>query len=150
MSGGKFQSNLQFLQVLDPEKKVLVPFYANGLNATFSGLFSDVAIEWIDLSVELIKRPSSTFFCRVSGDSMKDERLQDGDIVVVDKSISYQNGKKVVVWIDDEKGWTVKTLSIKDDGTMWLIPANQNLNPYLLTEHDIFFCVVTWILHKEV
>ena len=97
-------SNLQFCQVLDPEKKILVPYYSNGLNATFSGLFSDVAIEWIDLSVELIKRPSSTFFCRVSGDSMKDERLQDGDIVVVDKSLQYADGKKVVVWIDDEKG----------------------------------------------
>jgi hypothetical protein len=36
-----------------------------------------------------------------------------------------------VVWIDDEKGWTVKTLSIKEDGTMWLIPANENLKPYI-------------------
>jgi len=51
---------------------------------------------------------------------------------------------------EDEKGWTVKTLSIKEDGSMWLIPANENLKPYLLTEHDIFFGVVTWILHKEV
>ncbi|MBK8353545.1 MAG: hypothetical protein IPL21_18375 [Saprospirales bacterium] len=143
-------SNLQFCQVLDPEKKILVPYYSNGLNATFSGLFSDVAIEWIDLSVELIKRPSSTFFCRVSGDSMKDERLQDGDIVVVDKSLQYADGKKVVVWIDDEKGWTVKTLARKEDGNMWLIPANDKLKPYLLTENDIFFGVITWILHKEV
>ena len=143
-------SNLQFCQVLDPEKKILVPYDSNGLNATFSGLFSDVAIEWIDLSVELIKRPSSTFFCRVSGDSMKDERLQDGDIVVVDKSLQYADGKKVVVWIDDEKGWTVKTLARKEDGNMWLIPANDKLKPYLLTENDIFFGVITWILHKEV
>ena len=143
-------SNLQFCQVLDPEKKILVPYYSNGLNATFSGLFSDVAIEWIDLSVELIKRPSSTFFCRVSGDSVKDERLQDGDIVVVDKSLQYADGKKVVVWIDDEKGWTVKTLARKEDGNMWLIPANDKLKPYLLTENDIFFGVITWILHKEV
>ena len=143
-------SNLQFCQVLDPEKKILVPYYSNGLNATFSGLFSDVAIEWIDLSVELIKRPSSTFFCRVSGDSMKDERLQDGDIVVVDKSLQYADGKKVVVWIGDEKGWTVKTLARKEDGNMWLIPANDKLKPYLLTENDIFFGVITWILHKEV
>jgi SOS-response transcriptional repressor LexA len=43
----------------------------------------DVAIEWIDLSPLLMPRPSSTFFCRVNGDSMKDERLQDGDIVIV-------------------------------------------------------------------
>ena len=113
-------------------------------------MFSDVAIEWIDLSVELVKRPSSTFFCRVSGDSMKDERLQDGDIVVVDKSLQYADGKKVVVWIDDEKGWTVKTLPRKEDGNMWLIPANDKLKPYLLTENDIFFGVITWILHKEV
>jgi len=44
LSGGKLKSNLQILQVLDPESKVLVPFYG-GLNATFSGLFIDVAIK---------------------------------------------------------------------------------------------------------
>ena len=33
---------------------------------------------------------------------------------------------------------------------MWLIPANDKLKPYLLTENDIFFGVITWILHKEV
>ena len=42
MSESNFQSNLQFLQVLDPDKKILVPFYANGLNVTFNDLFSDV------------------------------------------------------------------------------------------------------------
>lgn len=150
MSGGKLKLNLQFLQVLDPEKNVLVPFYSQGISATFSGLFSDVAIEWIDLSVELIKRPSSTFFCRVDGDSMKDERLQHGDIVVVDKSLPYIDGKKVVIWLHTEQCFTVKRLSVKSDSIMYLIPANENLKPYLLTEHDIFFGVVTWILHKEV
>jgi DNA polymerase V len=150
MSGGKLKLNLQFLQVLDPEKNVLVPFYSQGISATFSGLFSDVAIEWIDLSVELIKRPSSTFFCRVDGDSMKDERLQHGDIVVVDKSLPYIDGKKVVIWLHAEQCFTVKRLSVKSDSIMYLIPANENLKPYLLTEHDIFFGVVTWILHKEV
>lgn len=150
MSESNFKSNLKFLQVLDPDKQVLVPFYSQGISATFSGLFSDVAIEWIDLSVELIKRPSSTFFCRVDGDSMKDERLQHGDIVVVDKSLPYIDGKKVVIWLHAEQCFTVKRLSVKSDGLMYLIPANENLKPYLLTEHDIFFGVVTWILHKEV
>ena len=63
-------------------EKLLVPYSDSGLHATFSGLFSDVAIEWIDLQPLLMTRPSSTFFCRVNGDSMKDERLQDGDIVI--------------------------------------------------------------------
>lgn len=143
-------SNLQFVQVLDPDKKVFVPYYTNGLNATFTGLFSDVVIEWIDLSTELIQRPSSTFFCRVKGKSMKDEGLQDGDYVIVDKSLPYIDGKKVVVWINDEQGWTVKRLSIKENGNAYLIPANEDLKPYLITADDVFFGVVTWILHKEI
>lgn len=129
-------------------EKLLVPYSDNGLHATFSGLFSDVAIEWIDLQPLLMTRPSSTFFCRVNGDSMKDERLQDGDIVIVDKSLPLQDGKKVIVWIAQEQGWTVKRLSMKD-GLVYLIPANQKLKPYTVTADDIFWGVVTWILHKE-
>lgn len=129
-------------------EKLLVPYSDNGLHATFSGLFSDVAIEWIDLAPLLNTRPSSTFFCRVNGDSMKDERLQDGDIVIVDKSLPLQDGKKVIVWIAQEQGWTVKRLSMKD-GLVYLIPANENFKPYLVTGDDIFWGVVTWILHKE-
>lgn len=150
MSGGKSKINLQFFQVFDTDKKIFVPFYSHGINATFSGLFSDVAIEWIDLSAELNKRPSSTFFCRVSGDSMKDERLQNGDIVVVDKSLSYDNGKKVIVWLHSEQCFTVKRLSIKKDKSVYLIPANENLKPYLVTNDDKFFGVVTYIIHKEI
>ena len=79
---------------------------------------------------------------------MKDERLQDGDIVIVDKSLPLQDGKKVIVWIAQENGWTVKRLSMKD-GMIWLIPANENLKPYLATADDIYWGIVTWILHKE-
>lgn len=138
---------LSFFQA-NSESKMLVPYYDNGLNATFSGLFSDVAIEWIDLQPLLMSRPSSTFFCRVNGDSMKNERLQDGDIVIVDKSLPLQDGKKVVVWIAQEDGWTVKRLSMKD-GLLYLVPANEKLKPYLVTADDIFWGIVTWILHKE-
>lgn len=142
------KSNLEFCQVLDPELKLMVPYYANGLNATFTGLFSDVVIEWIDLSVELIQRPSSTFFCRVKGNSMKDEGLLDGDFVIVDKSLEFEHGKKVVVWIQEEQGWTVKKLSRQGDN-VYLIPAHDGLKPYLVTADDVFFGVITWILHKE-
>ncbi len=141
------KSALSFFQS-DAEKKLLVPYSDNGLNATFSGLFSDVAIEWIDLSPLLNTRPSSTFFCRVNGNSMQDERLLDGDIVIVDKSLPLKDGKKVVVWLAQENGWTVKRLSMKD-GLIYLIPANEKLKPYLATAEDIFWGVVTWILHKE-
>ena len=138
---------LSFFQA-NAESKMLVPYYDNGLNATFSGLFSDVAIEWIDLQPLLMSRPSSTFFCRVNGDSMINERLQDGDIVIVDKSLPLQDGKKVVVWIAKEDGWTVKRLAMKD-GMLYLVPANEKLKPYLVTADDIFWGIVTWILHKE-
>ena len=141
------KSIFSFFQI-DAERQLLVPFAENGLNATFTGLFSDVVIEWIDLQPLLITRPSSTFLCRVNGDSMKDERLQDGDIEIVDKSLPLQDGKKVIIWIAQEQGWTVKRLLMKD-GLVYLLPANSNLKPYLVNTDDIFWGVVTWILHKE-
>ena len=45
----------------------------------------------LDLNRELIKNPSSTFYGRVKGVSMKDAGIDDGDLLVIDKSLVYRN-----------------------------------------------------------
>lgn len=54
----------------------------------------------LDLNVGLIKHPASTFYARVSGDSMIDANVKDGDILVIDKLVEPVDGDMAVCYID--------------------------------------------------
>ena len=72
-------------------------------NATGFGAAADDYMErGIDLNEQLIRNKPATFFMKVSGNSMIDAGIFDGDIVIVDKSIKPVNGKIVIAVIDGE------------------------------------------------
>jgi len=72
-------------------------------NATGFGAAADDYMErGIDLNEQLIRNKPATFFMKVSGISMINAGIFDGDIVVVDRSIKPQNGKIVIAVIDGE------------------------------------------------
>lgn len=72
-------------------------------NATGFGAATDDYMErGIDLNEQLIRNKPATFFMRVSGNSMINAGIFDGDIVIVDRSIKPQNGKIVIAVIDGE------------------------------------------------
>ena len=72
-------------------------------NATGFGAPADDYMErGIDLNEQLIRNKPATFFMKVSGSSMIDAGIYDGDIVIVDKSIKPVNGKIVIAVIDGE------------------------------------------------
>ena len=48
----------------------------------------------ISLDKELVKNKEATFYAKVSGDSMVEAGLDDGDLLVIDRSLSPENGKK--------------------------------------------------------
>lgn len=75
----------------------------------------------LDLNELLVKRPAATFFVRVSGDSMRDEGIRDGDLLVVDRSLRPANGDVVIAAVDGE--FTVKTFHRDREGIR-LEPAN--------------------------
>ncbi len=88
-----------------------------------AGDFIDLSI---DLNRDLIKHPSATFYGRVNGESMKNIGINDGDLLVIDKSIEPADGKIAVCFIDGE--FTLKRLRIKEDG-VWLVPENEEFEP---------------------
>lgn len=77
----------------------------------------------LDLNDLLIKRPAATFFVRVQGDSMIDEGIREGDLLVVDRSIRPASGDVIIAAVDGE--FTVKTFRRDKDG-VHLVPANKN------------------------
>lgn len=72
-------------------------------NATgFGAATDDYMDRGIDLNEQLIRNKPATFFMRVSGNSMVDAGVCDGDIVIVDKSVKPTNGKIVIAVVDGE------------------------------------------------
>jgi len=71
---------------------------------------------------ELLGLPADAFLLKVSGESMIDEGIMDGDFVAVRPSKTIENGKIAVVLLDDET--TVKRVSVQRD-RIALQPANK-------------------------
>lgn len=72
-------------------------------NASGFGAAADDYMErGIDLNEQLIRNKPATFFMRVSGNSMINAGIFNGDIVIVDRSIKPTNGKIVIAVVDGE------------------------------------------------
>lgn len=74
-----------------------LPLVSEGISAGFPSPALDFVDLSIDLNKHLIKHPTSTFYGRVKGQSMKDEGINDGDLLVIDKSLEPVEGK-IAVW----------------------------------------------------
>ncbi len=85
----------------------------------------------VDLNKLLVKRPSSTFYALVDGNSMKDANILDGDLVVIDRSMPYLSGYKAVCRIGED--FTIKIIEKGKNGKIWLMPANDEFEPIKLT-----------------
>ena len=125
-------------------------FADQGIRAGFPSPAQDYMSESIDLNQELIRHPATTFYARAVGDSMKGCGIDDGDLLVIDKAISPQNGDIVVAYIDGE--FTLKKVKLEPDGSyLWLIPANDEYPPIKVTEENDFIIwgVLTYNIKRQ-
>ncbi len=84
--------------------------------------------------------PGSLFALRVSGESMIEAGIMDGDIVVVKKQSTVENGEIVVALVDDSA--TVKAF-YKENGHYRLQPRNSSMQPIIVDECMIIGKVVS-------
>lgn len=105
------------------------------------------AIENPEDVIEVTGLPKNAKFyaLRVVGDSMIDEGIFDGDLVVIKQQTSAQNGQTVVAIIDDGQA-TLKKI-YKEDTTFRLQPANQSLLP--LYREEVEIRGVVWTVHRD-
>lgn len=132
----------------DLSSEFLLPFANEGIRAGFPSPAQNYLSEAIDLNKELIKHPASTFYARVVGDSMINEDIHDGDLLVIDKSLEPRDGDTVVAYVDGE--FTLKYIKIERD-IVWLMPANDVYPPIKVTEKNDFMVwgVVTYSIKKH-
>ncbi len=82
--------------------------------------------EKINLDDYLIVHKSSTYLLEVRGDSMIDEGIREGDLVVAERRGNPKDGDIVIAEVDG--GWTMKYYKNKN-GKVYLLPANKNYRP---------------------
>ncbi len=101
----------------------------------------------LDLNKALVRNPASTFYARVSGLSMIEEGINDGDLLVIDKSIEPYDGSLAVCYIDGE--FTLKRFERHKDYAL-LLPANKEFKPIKVTAGNDFciWGVVTYVIKK--
>jgi len=91
--------------------KLQTPLLLCRMPAGFPSPADDFLEKRLDLNEYLVRNPPATFLVRVSGHSMKDAGIFDGDILVVDKSLQPVSGSIVVAILHGE--FTVKTLKMQ-------------------------------------
>lgn len=129
------------------ENSIEIPLSEERVAAGFPSPADDYASLKLDLNRELIKNPASTFYARVSGLSMVDEGINDGDLLVIDKSLDPHDGCLAVCYIDGE--FTLKRFE-RHNGYGLLMPANKDFHPIKVTAENNFIIwgIVTYIIKK--
>ena len=117
-------------------------------NATGFGAAADDYMErGIDLNEQLVRNKPATYFMRVSGNSMINACIHDGDIIIVDRSIKPVNGKIVIAVVDGEM--IIRRFE-KTMNRLRLIPETPKLSPIEVNEFSdlVIWGVVTYVIHS--
>ena len=114
-----------------------------GFPSPAQGAFADS----VDLNHELINNPAATFCARVIGDSMIDSGINEGDMLIIDRSLEPHDGDIAVCFIDGD--FTVKRIIINND-ELSLVPANRKYPVIKVPKESNFIIwgVVSHIIKK--
>lgn len=137
------------IEMYIPEKLELIerPVVNEAIAAGFPSPAEDFKEVRISLDKELIKNEDATFYARVRGNSMVDANIEDGDLLVIDRSIETRDGKVAVCMVDGE--FTVKRLKVEKD-CVYLVPENKKYKTIKVTEDNEFIVwgIVTYVIKK--
>lgn len=129
----------------DFENSHELPFVSSGIKAGFPSPAADFDESKISLDNVLVKNREATFYAKASGNSMIGAGIDDGDILVIDRSLEPKNNKVAICFIDGE--FTVKRIKIEED-FVYLMPENKNYQPIKVTHENelIIWGIVTYVI----
>ena len=125
-----------------------VPYILSRISAGFPSPADDYIENNLSISELLIKNQLSTFLMKASGESMIEAGINDGDVLVVDRSLEARS-RDIVIAIF-EGNLTVKRLIIKADGSAILKSENPLYKNILISEYTELeiWGVVTSAIHQ--
>lgn len=124
-----------------------LPLFTSHVPCGFPSPADDYVETTLDLNELVIAHPEATFYARVSGDSMINAAICDGDILVIDRARKARQNSIVLALLNEE--FTVKRLQ-KQGATILLIPENPAYEPIRITDEMDFqiWGVVTYCIHR--
>lgn len=96
------------------------------VEAGFPTAAEEELTDTMSLDDYLIENKESSYLLEVKGDSMIDAGIQEGDLVIAERTNSPKEGDIVIAEVDG--GWTMKYFR-KTAGKVWLEPANKDFKP---------------------
>ena len=124
-----------------------IPYFAEGVAAGFPSPAVGELNGTLDLNQLCVRHPAATYFVRARGDSMTGAGIDDGDVLVVDRSATVVNGAIIIAALNGE--FTVKRLD-RQESRVRLLPANPAYEPIDINSESRaeFFGVVTYVIKK--
>lgn len=140
------QNKLSFF-IPNTESNLEMPYISSGIKAGFPSPAADFDGSRISIDQIVVKNATATFYAKANGNSMTGAGIDDGDILVIDKSIEPQDGKIAVCFIDGE--FTVKRIKVQENSLL-LLPENKLFEPIEITEENNFIIwgIVTFVVKK--
>ena len=120
------------------------PFYSNNIDIPLysdvcceEGLFvEDYIEEYISLPESLLN-PRKEYFCQyANGDSMKDESIQSGDLIIFEKTQTLHNGDIGCFSVEDNVATCKKYYKDQTNNCIILQPANNKYSPIIINEYN--------------
>lgn len=129
------------------ENNLEMPYISSGIKAGFPSPAADFDGSRISIDQIVVKNAVATFYAKANGSSMTGAGIDDGDILVIDKSIEPQDGKIAVCFIDGE--FTVKRIKVQENSLL-LLPENKLFEPIEVTQENDFIIwgIVTYVVKK--
>ena len=93
---------MEFYKTSDSSTGVEIPYYGDRVAAGFPSPAEDYMEQTLDLNELMIRKPTSTFFVRVDGDSMIEAGIFHNDILVVDRSLEPHNHDIIIANVNGE------------------------------------------------
>lgn len=140
------QNKLSFF-IPNTESNLEMPYISSGIKAGFPSPATDFDGSRISIDQIVVKNQTATFYAKANGNSMIGAGIDDGDILVIDKSIEPQDGKIAVCFIDGE--FTVKRIKVQENSLL-LLPENKLFEAIEVTQENDFIIwgIVTYVVKK--
>lgn len=115
------------------------------VEAGIPSVAEETVLDTLNLDNYLIKNRNSTYVLEVKGDSMIEEGIVEGDLVIAERRNDAKDGDIVVAEVDG--GWTMKYFK-KKGNQVYLQPANKNYKP-IYPEQDLkISAIVKGVIRK--
>ena len=115
------------------------------VQAGFPSPAEEELMDTLRLDEYLIRHPESTYLIKVTGDSMVDAGIHEGDLVLVERGRQPQNKDIVIAQVDGE--WTMKYY-VKTKREVILVPANRKYKPIQPQHELVIGGVVVSVIRK--